>query len=78
MAKTPVEKSGQAKATRGRREEVKFEVVDGPEMTREECEQLVHLFARMVFDDFERQHGVEKPARASPGNDKSEVSLAPK
>jgi hypothetical protein len=61
---------GAAKQKRGSRQnkELKFEVVQGPEMTPDQVDGVAHILARMWISDFERRRNAEIEGKGTAAN----------
>jgi len=50
-----------------KKEPIKFEVVEGPEMTPEQVEAVAGLLAKWIIDDWERRECMDKQGNQSGG-----------
>ena len=44
---------------------IKIEILEGPEMTPEQFDSILEIFANWIIRDFERRGTIEEPAQQS-------------
>jgi hypothetical protein len=76
MPKTSANQTEQVRRRRSPREDLRVEIIDGPEMMPEQFDEVARIFARMVIIDFERRQVHHGETRARPENDQDEVDWA--